>query len=88
MSDPESTYRVFLTRHYIAVEWYDVKATTAARARGKAKRAANKLLPDARAEASDNGWIADKGVILTELGSFSGGTHPMREVDKGVFKNE
>jgi hypothetical protein len=84
----EKVFRVFVTRHFIAVEWFDVRAATPAKARRKAEKAA-KRLPDPRATATDNGWHADPPVEVVAPGSYKGGKrHAMREVDDGVFRPE
>lgn len=84
-----ATYRVFVTRHYIAVRWYDVEADTPRKARNAARKAARTLSPDPRAEATDNGWIADDPVAIEYVGSFgaeAGEMHDMNEVLPGVFE--
>lgn len=84
----EPLHRVFVTRHYIAVQWYDVRAKNPAQARRRAEVAARKLQPDARATATDNGWIADEPtaiVAVGQCGSDGRGRHQMREVCPGVW---
>lgn len=82
------TYRVFVTRHYIAVDWMDVVATSPGRARSRAEAVARKIRPDARAEATDNGWIGDEPVEVPRPGARNKGTHKMTEIRKGVFRCE
>ena len=55
----ETTYRVFVTRHYIAVRYFDVTTTSARRAEDIAKRYARRAYRDVRTEATDNGWQVD-----------------------------
>lgn len=81
--------RVFLTRHYISVTWFDVMASTDAEARRKATKAAYKLKPDPRAQATDNGWIPDAPVILEAgIGSSVAGISEVVEILPGVFHNK
>jgi hypothetical protein len=90
MAEPKEAkpYRVFVTRHYIAVEFFDVMATTPRRAKTMAKKAAQKLRPDPRLSATDNHWQADAPTPLENgLGSYAGGVSPLREVAPGVFKH-
>lgn len=86
---PVKTFRVFVTRHYIAVERFDIKETTVRRARTKAKKAAYKVRPNPRAEATDNGWIPDDGIEIPRVGSYGeGGRYTDKtlvEVVPGVF---
>lgn len=63
------TYRVFVTRHYIDCQFFDVEALTPAKAERIAKSAAYKLRADSRAEAVDNGWIPDSVTELPRIGS-------------------
>ena len=79
------TFRTFVTRHYIAVQWYDVRAVSAPEARRKAERAAHALLPDARADATDNGWHGDDPIIVKRIGQRATGRHAMRRVAPGVY---
>ena len=65
-ADP--TFRVFVTRHYIAVRWYDIQAKSAATAANVAVRHARHASPDVREEATDNGWIADPAVQIGIVG--------------------
>ena len=53
-------YRCFVTRHYIAVRFFDIESTGAKQAARDAEKAAKVLFPDVRAKAVDNGWIRDK----------------------------
>jgi hypothetical protein len=76
-----ATYRVFVTRHYIAVRWYDVEAPTPAKARRLAERVARKQVPDARQEATDNGWIADEPTAIPYIGVGLVGHYNMQQVD-------
>jgi len=61
-------YRVFLTKHYIAVEFYDIKAKDKKIAKRIALKVANKLKKDVRNEATDNGWIVDDPVEINYIG--------------------
>ena len=79
------TYRVFSTRHYIAVEWYDVRAETKAKARSLAQRTVRRRRKDDRAVATDNGWHADDPIVVPRIGSGAG-THKMTRVAKGVYR--
>lgn len=77
-------YRVFVTRHYIAVRWFDLEAATERKARNLAERTARRLFPDVRAEACDNGWIADDPVLIDRIGQYGENlehTHNMVPVD-------
>ena len=65
------TYRVFLNRHYIAIEFYDIKAKDKNTAKRIAEKGARKLLPNVRNIATDNGWIADEPVKIKYLGYSS-----------------
>ena len=80
------TYRVFTTRHYIAVDWYDVRAVNAGIARRNAVNAVKRLRPDARAEATDNGWHGDDPVTVPRIGYHAFGTHRMKKIAPGVYK--
>ena len=62
------TYRVFVTRHYIAVDYFDIEATKPLTARNAAVKAAYKLRFDPRSEATDNTWLADEPVEISKLG--------------------
>lgn len=77
------TYRVFLARHYIAVDWYDIEATSPKVARKAAKKAARKHMSDARREAVDNGWIPEEPVEI-EYPGFS--AHPFQVIE--VFRDK
>ena len=79
-------FRVFVTRHYIAVEWYDIKAPTPARARRMAERTARGLVPDARAVATDNHWHADDPTDIPFVGSAACGKMRMKRIAKGVYR--
>jgi hypothetical protein len=74
------TYRVFVTRHYIAVEWFDIKAKSPAKAKRLAKAAAYKVAYDARQDATDNGWIPDEPVVVKRPGAYAGGTLKMQSI--------
>ncbi len=81
-------YRVFVTRHYIAVDWFDLQAESPAKARRIAERQARRQKPDVRAEATDNGWHADEPVTVRHAGQFGSsgkGRHKMKEIAPGVF---
>jgi hypothetical protein len=81
-----ATYRVFLTRHYIAVQWADVNANSPDAAKRLAERVVYRLQPDPRQTATDNGWHVDGDVVAVEQpGVFSGGVHDMREISTGIF---
>lgn len=82
------TYRVFVTRHYIAVDWIDLKADSPAKAKRKAEKLIAKERPDARAEATDNHWHADEPVEVDHPGAFNSGTHKMREIDVDAYMCE
>lgn len=81
--------RVFVERHYIAVEWYDILSVSDKDARTKAVNAANKIVPDPRQAANDNGWIADPHVIpIDRPGQFGidgKDTHDVVELLPNVF---
>lgn len=62
------TYRVFVTRHYIDVEFYDIECSTAKKAEKVAERAAKKLIPDSRSRATDNGWHSEDALEIEGLG--------------------
>jgi len=65
-------YRVFLSRHYISVEFFDVEADSQAKADRAAEVAARHLYPDMRAVAVDNGWHAeDRATEIPHLGYSS-----------------
>ena len=64
------TFRVFVERHYIAVERFDIVAKTARAAKSKAVNAANRIRPDARKQATDSGWIADEPTEIPAIGSY------------------
>jgi hypothetical protein len=81
----EHIYRVFVERHYIAVEWFDVRTSTYGKAMRKATAAANKL-PDPRLTATDNGWISEMPVQVPTIGSHSAGVHDMVRVADGVYQ--
>jgi len=49
--------RVFVTRNYIDVIYFDLFTDTPVQARRKAEAAARHVRPDSRAVATDNGWI-------------------------------
>ena len=74
------TYRVFASRHYIAVRFFDIEAESEKAARSLAERAANKICPDARAEATDNTWLAGEAEPIVELGLSATGKNKLREV--------
>lgn len=67
-------YRVFVTRHYIAVDYFEIEADSPKAAEKAAVKAAYAITPDARAIATDNGWIANDACEL-EHGMGSGGVH-------------
>jgi hypothetical protein len=64
-----ATFRVFVTRHYIAVDFFDIESTNKKQAERDAEKAINALRPDTRAEATDNHWHSDEGVEIDHLGS-------------------
>lgn len=61
-------FRCFVSRHYIAVEYYDVTATTAKKARKLAEKVAQIQQPDPRLTATDNRWHSDEPVELERIG--------------------
>ena len=61
-------YRVFLRRHYIAVEFFDIECETARQAASLATRAARQVRPDPRLEATDNGWIPNDPITIKRIG--------------------
>jgi len=76
-----NTYRVFVTRHFIDVCYFDVKAPTPAKAKKVAESAANDLRSrdESRAKATDNTWIADEPVTIPELGYSAAGIGAVSE---------
>ena len=64
-----NTYRVFVTRHYIAVTFFDIESDSKKHAKQDARKAAQELFPDSRSMAADNGWIPDDAVDIPALGS-------------------
>lgn len=81
----EKNYRVFVNRHYIAVEWFDIKAKSTIQAIRKAESTARKLYKDVREIAVDNDWQAEEPVEIDEIGSHAHGIYQMDEVSKNVF---
>ncbi len=80
------TYRVFVTRTYIAVRYYDVEAGSERDAEKIAVAAAKKLVPDARAEATDNGWMPENPAgCAVEIPNLGYSSAPF-EVEE-VFRN-
>ena len=77
------TYRVFTTRHYIAVEFFDIEAENEKKAKRLAQQAARKLYPDAREHAVDNHWYSDESTEIPALGYSSAPFEP-----KLVFENK
>ncbi len=63
------TYRVFVSRHYIDVCFFDVKAETSNKAQKVAEKAAYKLRADSRAVATDNRWHSEEPTPIPRLGS-------------------
>lgn len=59
-------YRVFTSRHYIAVEFFDIEADTQRKAKNLAIKTAYKLYPSPK--TTDNGWLADEPVEIPSLG--------------------
>ena len=88
---PDKIHRVFVTRHFIAVRWYDVVSKTPAEARRKAKKQANtEDKAKIRAEAQDNGWIPDYDPVPVEIQKIGQGegTYNMVETQTpGVFQD-
>ena len=81
----KKTYRVFVTRHYIAVGWVDIKAVSPKGVKRKAEELFRKLKPDARAETADSGWVSGAPVVVEGPGAFQGGTREMKEIDSDAF---
>lgn len=79
------TYRVFVTRHYVAVDHFDIEADKPSIAKQRAEAAARQRTPDARTQATDNGWIGDNPVEIERPGYWAHGTHEMIEIRPGVF---
>ena len=85
-------FRVFVDRYYIAVRFYDIEAKDAVTAEKLAIKAADTLVPDARAEATDNHWHIDReegvsgpgsgAIEIEEIGKSSTGINPTKEVFK------
>jgi hypothetical protein len=63
------TYRCFLSRNFIAVNFFDIESDSAKHAQADACKAANKLFPDVRNIATDNGWIPDEAIDIPFIGS-------------------
>lgn len=83
----KQVYRVFVSRHYIAVDWFDILTTSDTKAKARAEKLAQKLTPDARHVATDNGWRAEgESVIVGVPGEFKAGVHHMAEVSKNAFR--
>lgn len=55
------TFRVFVTRHYISCEHFDIEAETKSKACSAAKKVAQQLYPNPRSYATDNEWQASEG---------------------------
>lgn len=91
MSKGDKTYRVFLSRHYIATRFYDVRAPSARAAEGKAKRFATRKHKDVRAEATDNGWHPQReGALQIERLGGRGPDFPpnkVRRVAPGIYEH-
>ena len=83
-------YRVFVTRHYIAVRFFDVRATSPKKAKTLARSAAYTICADARNEASDNTWLADEPQQISRLGKSSTGINKLKFILKrkegGVYQ--
>lgn len=85
---PIKTFRVLVTRHYIATDWYDVQASTPAKAKRAAEATVRKLRRDARAAAVDNGWIGSDPIEVPRPGHYSNDLrYKVREVAPGVFSH-
>jgi len=91
---PNKLYRVFLTRHFIAATYVEVVADSEKKARSKAKKVVENMLPDVRQRATDNHWqIEDAPVVIEHVGHHSQGggadymPHAMRysNTDPDVF---
>jgi hypothetical protein len=83
----EKLYRVFLTRHYIEVDYVELKSTSEKKARRKAETFMRKFRPDVRATATDNGWHSDDPVEIKHVGQFGKdgkGRHSMLELSNGI----
>ena len=72
----KKVFRVFVERHYIAVTYVEVTATTASKAEAKARKVVRKLQPDVRATATDNGWQAEPAIEIAHVGFHSPGKGP------------
>jgi len=65
-----NTFRVFLTRHFVDVCYFDVEAPTQRKAVNAAIKAAYMLRngEQSRRKATDNGWIPDNGIVIEQIG--------------------
>ena len=86
-----AVYRVFVTRHYIDVIFFDIVTTDEKKARSLAKQAAKKFVPDSRLVATDNNWHSDEPTKIERVGfsSASMSMKPIMNNKKGeVFLND
>ena len=63
-------YRVFVTRHFIDVCYFDIEAPTQRKAVNAARKSANALRDreQSRKVATDNTWIPDDGIEIENIG--------------------
>jgi hypothetical protein len=81
-------YRIFVTRHYIDVLFFDVKADKPYKAKRMAEKAARKVRPNSRDVATDNGWIADEPATLQRIGqNRTSHIFKTREIMPNVFQD-
>lgn len=88
-----TSYRVFVMRYYIAVEYYDIEADTARNAEKVAVAAAKALLPDVRADAVDNGWRLENPAGCAQVIPYLGSSSAVAQADanehmQAVFKDK
>jgi hypothetical protein len=68
-----NVYRVYVTRHYIAVKFYDIEAESEEKAGSLARKTVRKQLPDVRQTATDNLWQLDSVTEIPHVGHSSVG---------------
>ena len=78
-----AVFRFFVSRNFISVRWFDIESDSLKHARSIARKAARKVYPDTRAEATDNGWIPDEGHEVERIGS----PHPLASM-KPIFADK